>query len=72
MEMCQNANLRQQFELTVAMRELEKANADLQACSRKNDALHVRLFRSGAWHWEGLFGRVCCVDEHVGGNYVDW
>lgn len=42
-EICQNANLRQQFQLTVAGRDLEKANSDLRACSRKNDALNVRL-----------------------------
>lgn len=43
-EICQNEILRHQFELTVAMRDLEKANSDLRACSRKNDALDVCLF----------------------------
>ena len=45
-EICQNANLKQQSQLTVAVRDLEKANLDLRACSRKNDALNVRIFQS--------------------------
>ena len=45
-EICRNANLKQQSQLTVAVRDLEKANLDLRACSRKNDALNVRIFQS--------------------------
>lgn len=43
-EICQNANSRQQLQLTVAVRDLEKANSDLRVCSHKNNALNVRCF----------------------------
>lgn len=51
-EMCQDANLRTQFELTAAMRSLEKVNSDLRASSRQNDALNVCLSRNGIWFWK--------------------
>lgn len=37
----ENENLRTQYELTFASRNCEKANSDLRACSRENDALKV-------------------------------
>lgn len=37
----ENENLRTQYDLKVASRNCEKANSDLRACSRENDALKV-------------------------------
>lgn len=43
-EALEDGNLRTQFELRVAARDLEKVNLDLRACSRTNDALNVCCF----------------------------